>query len=254
MDTLGLEDLIVGWQDLQRWGVLQLQEGEVSGGWGQGVFAISPAAQQFLSKQKVFPPQRTYQEMDPTDPEYVSKMEAACAILRQQLLEDVPLTFSDQLQPSNVVDTPPIRVHLRDGMSPVKIFTARPFPLGREEKCKAVIAGLVESDTIQEFHGHSDWCNPAFFVGKGPDDVRMVVDLRKLNVATNRFGCPFESTESVFQKMEHSARVLVMLDLLSAYFQLRVAPEDWHLLTFCFPLGSTSSNAYQWDGRSHRTT
>ena len=29
-DTLGLEDLIVGWQDLQRWGILQLQEGEVS--------------------------------------------------------------------------------------------------------------------------------------------------------------------------------------------------------------------------------
>ena len=122
-------------------------------------------------------------------------------------------------------------------MTPVKIFTARPFPLGREERCKAVIAGLIKADTIQEFHGHSYWCNPAFFVRKGADDVHMVVDLPKLNVATNRFGYPFESTESVFQKMEHSARVLVTLDLLSAYFQLRVAPEDWHLLTFLLPTG-----------------
>ena len=57
-DTLGLEDLIVGWQDLQRWGVLQLQEGEVPGEGGQGVFAISAASQQFLDSQKVFPPKR----------------------------------------------------------------------------------------------------------------------------------------------------------------------------------------------------
>ena len=70
-------------------------------------------------------------------------------------------------------------------MKPVKIFTARPFPLGREEKCKAVIANLLEADTIQEFHGQTDWCSPAFFVWKGAEDVRMVVDLRRLNVATN---------------------------------------------------------------------
>ena len=65
LDTLGLEDLIVGWQDLQRWGVLKLQEGEVSG------------AQQFLRTQQVFPPKKTYQEIDPADPEHVTKMESA---------------------------------------------------------------------------------------------------------------------------------------------------------------------------------
>ena len=108
-------------------------------------------------------------------------MESACAILRKQLLEDVPLAFSDRLEPCNVVDTPPVRV----------------------------LAGLVASDTIQEFRGHSDWCHPAFFLRKGADDVRMVVDLRKLNVATNRFRYPFESTESVLQKMEHSAQCLL---------------------------------------------
>ena len=31
--------------------------------------------------------------------------------------------------------------------------------------------------------------------------------------------------------------MLITLDLLSAYFQLRVAPEDWHLLTFLLPTG-----------------
>ena len=115
----------------------------------------------------MFPPKRTYQEIDPADPNYVTKMETACAILRQQLLEDVPLVFSDQLQLSNVVDAPPVRIHIRDDMKPVKIFTARPFPLGREDRCKSVIADLIKADTIQEFHRHSKWCNPAFFVRKG---------------------------------------------------------------------------------------
>ena len=216
-DTLGLKDLIVGWQDLQKWGVLQLPEGEVPGEGSQRVFAISPASQRFLDSQQVFPPKRTYQEIDPADPNYIQKMETACAILRQQLLEDVPLAFSDQLQPSNVVDAPPVRINIRDDMKPV---SARPFPLGREDKCKSVIADLIKADTIQEFHGQSEWCSPAFFVRKGAEDVRMVVNHRRLNVATNRFGYPFESTESVFQKMEHSARVLITLDLLSAYFQM----------------------------------
>ena len=119
----------------------------------------------------MFPPKRRYQEIDPADPNYIQKMETACAILRQQLLEDVPLAFSDQLQPSNVVDAPPVRINIRDDMKPIKIFTARPFPLGRKDKCKSVIADLIKADTIQEFHGQSEWCSPAFFVRKGAEDV-----------------------------------------------------------------------------------
>ena len=30
-DTLGLEELIIGWMDLQRWGILKLEKGEVTG-------------------------------------------------------------------------------------------------------------------------------------------------------------------------------------------------------------------------------
>ena len=105
-------------------------------------------------------------------------------------------------------------------MKPIKIFSAHPFLLGREDKCKFVISDLLQADVIQQFHGHSKWCSPAFFILKGADDVCLVIDLRHLNLTINRFGYCFESSESVFQKMEHSARVLVIVYLLSAYFQL----------------------------------
>ena len=116
-----------------------------------GVFAISPTSQQSLDSQKVFPPERRDQEIDPSGPNHTQQIETARAKLRQQLLEDVPLAFSDQLQPSNIMDAPPVRINIRD--------------------------------------------------------------LRRLNLATHRCGYTVELTESVFQNIEHSARVIVTLDL-----------------------------------------
>ena len=87
-----------------------------------------------------------------------------------------------------------MRVKVREGMEPVKVFTARPFPLGLEEKCREVINDLISAGTIKKFDGHSDLVSPAFFVRKGLNDVRMVCDLRKLNIATNRFAFPSSTT------------------------------------------------------------
>ena len=44
-DTLGLPELIIGWMDLQHWGILRLEEGEVSGSRNHGIFAVTSAAQ-----------------------------------------------------------------------------------------------------------------------------------------------------------------------------------------------------------------
>merc|ERR1711954_226076 len=118
-DTLGLEELIIGWMDLQRWGILKLEEGEVSSDEYNGIFAITPAAQKFLDTQTVYPPKKTFDEIDPCDPCYVEKMEVACSLLWEQLLKDVPLAFSDQLEPQNVVNFPPVRVSVREDMAPV---------------------------------------------------------------------------------------------------------------------------------------
>ena len=89
----------------------------------------------------------------------------------------MPLAFSDKLEPQNVVNFPPVRVSVREDMVPVKVYSACPFPLGREERCKEIIADLIAAGTIAEYSGPSDWISPAFFVKKGPSDCRMVCDL-----------------------------------------------------------------------------
>ena len=78
-------------------------------------------------------------------------METACSLLRQQLLQDVPLAFSDKLEPQNVVNFPPVRVSVREDMVPVKVYSAHPFPLGREGRCREIIADLIAAGTIEEY-------------------------------------------------------------------------------------------------------
>ena len=92
-DALGLPDLIVGWQVLREWGVLQLLDEETSGDGEQGIYAISQESQRFLDTQTVYPPKKSYTEIDPSDPDYIEKMEVACSLIRQQILTDVPLAF-----------------------------------------------------------------------------------------------------------------------------------------------------------------
>ena len=128
-DTLGLPDLIVGWQELQRWGVLQLLDEEVPGDGAQGgVFAISAESQRFLDQQKVYPPAKTYKEIDPSDPNYLEKMEVACSLLRHQLLSDVPLAFSDTLQPKHMVNAPPIKINIKGGDGASQNLLCQTFP------------------------------------------------------------------------------------------------------------------------------
>ena len=107
-DTLGLPELIIGWVDLHRWGILRLEAGEISQNRNQhGVFMVSSAAQDFLNKQTVYTPRRSFQEIDPCDPNYIEKIEIACSLLREQLIKEVPLAFSDQLHSENLANFPP---------------------------------------------------------------------------------------------------------------------------------------------------
>merc|ERR1711954_565493 len=182
-DTLGLPELIIGWMDLQRWGILQLEEDEVLGVDNKGVLAITSSAKKFLTTQKVYPPKTELVEIDPSDSGYAEQMEIACSQLREQLLGEVPLAFADHLEAQNVANFPPVRISVREDMTPVKVCSARPFPLGREQQCKQIIEDLIKAGTIAEFHGESEWVSPAFFVRKGASDCRMVCDLRHLNLS-----------------------------------------------------------------------
>ena len=45
------------------------------------------------------------------------------------------------------------------------------------------------------------------------------------------------SSKDIFHQIPHNAKVFISFDLLHSFFQVRVAEEDWHLLSFVIPSG-----------------
>ena len=97
--------------------------------------------------------------------------------------------------------------------------------MGREQDCKQLLQQLLEADIIERFHSPSNWCSHAFFVNKAGGGIRMVVDLRHVNQAAPRCA-------EIFRGLPSKATCLLVLDLLQSFFQLRVTPEDKHLLVY----------------------
>ena len=96
---------------------------------------------------------------------------------------------------------------------------------------------MLKAGIIQQFDKPSDWCSMAFFVPKGPDQVRMVLDFCHLSRWSTRVGYPLASSESVFRNIPSKAKVFLSLDLLQSYFQLQVHQDNWELLAFILPSG-----------------
>ena len=112
-----------------------------------------------------------------------------------------------------------------------------PYPKGREDQCRSLENELMSSTTIIRFDKPTEWTHQGFFIPKGADKVRLVVDLKALNLATERVGYPMTSSKDIFHQIPPSARVFISFDLLHSFFQVRVAEEDWPLLAFVIPSG-----------------
>ena len=65
-----------------------------------------------------------------------------------------------------------------------------PYPKGRENQCRTLENELVASKTIIKFDKPTSWTHQGFFIPKGSEKVRLVVDLKALNLETQRIGYP----------------------------------------------------------------
>ena len=96
---------------------------------------------------------------------------------------------------------------------------------------------LLSLTTIIHYDRPTSWTHQGFFIPKGKDKIHLVVDLKALNVGTERIGYPMTSSRDIFHQVNPEARVFISFDLLHSFFQVRGAEEDWHLLTFVIPSG-----------------
>lgn len=113
-----------------------------------------------------------------------------------------------------------------------------------------IINELLQFEIIQP--SKSEFASPILLIKKKEGDYRMCVDYRKLNSITKREAFPVPNIEETLNSLANKT-VFTSLDLLSGYYQIKVAEECRHLTSFVttkgqyeftrMPFGLTNSPA-----------
>ena len=95
---------------------------------------------------------------------------------------------------------------------------------------------LEQQGVISKVEQPTDWCAPIVAVPKSNGDVRVCVDLTKLNdqVKCERLMLP--SVDEVLSQLS-GAKVFSKLDATSGFYQIELTPQSALLTTFITPFG-----------------
>ena len=104
---------------------------------------------------------------------------------------------------------------------------SRPYPMSASEReeLSRQVKGLLEDNIIEK--SLSPWSSPVLLVKKHDASRRLVVDLRKINMALKSEIYPtLTLTECITRIGESKPNILSVLDLRSAYLQCVIAPSS----------------------------
>ena len=116
------------------------------------------------------------------------------------------------------------------------LTTPRKVPLPLLSKTKLEIERMLEMGVIKKIDEPTDWCAPMVVVPKPSGEVRICVDLTKLNANIKREVHPLPSVEYTLGKVG-SSRVFTKLDANSAFWQRKLSNKSKLLTTFITPWG-----------------
>ena len=154
----------------------------------------------------------------------------------QKLLKQFRSVFSTGPTDLGMVKECAFRIRLTDETQRVY---EKPIPVrpGLRDKAEKVIEDWCKAGVIER--GASDFNLPLFFVKKGKDGVRPVLDARRLNMLTIPTRWPIPSLKELMSKLSRNISkaesvFVTSVDVASAFNQVRTAPEDSHKCAFSF--------------------
>ncbi|XP_065182546.1 uncharacterized protein K02A2.6-like [Sycon ciliatum] len=155
--------------------------------------------------------------------------------LQQQLLEEFADVFdSSQLPP---MDGPPMDIQLQPGAEPSCVRTARTIPFAYRDQIKSQLDSMVDDRIIEPVTEPSAWCHPIVLVEKkGTTEMRLTVDLRKLNDQVRRPTHPARTPHDAVAAIG-KARYFTKLDARHGYWQVPLSDDAKPLTTFITPWG-----------------
>ncbi|XP_030849603.1 uncharacterized protein K02A2.6-like [Strongylocentrotus purpuratus] len=107
----------------------------------------------------------------------------------------------------------------------------RRTPFGLRDRVKEKIQELVEQDIIEPVEEPTPWVSPVVIVPKPNGDIRICIDMRRVNEAIVRERHPIPTVDEILQELSTS-KVFSKIDLKWGYHQLELDPESRKLTTF----------------------
>ena len=130
-------------------------------------------------------------------------------------------------------------IYLTDSYEPFNVRGPRPVPYAYRDKLREKLDQMVRDNVIAPVTTPTEWCAPIVVTPKkDSDDIRLCVDLSKLNkyIKRERYLSP-SPHEAVADITSSNATYFTTIDTLSGYWQVPFAPEWQELTTFITPFG-----------------
>ena len=127
-------------------------------------------------------------------------------------------------------------IKLKDDAKPFCLYTPRRVPLPLMKRVKEDIAALVKSEVIEPVDEPTDWCAPLVVVVKGNGNLRLCVDLTRLNEGVQRELYVMKKVEETLGCIS-GGTVFSKLDANSGFHQVPLSKDSAKLTTFITPFG-----------------
>ncbi|CAH9119792.1 unnamed protein product [Cuscuta europaea] len=154
--------------------------------------------------------------------------------VEEKTIDQIPMVneFPDVF-PEEIPGMPPERevefsIDLMPGTAPISKAPYRMAPKEMQE-LKEQLQDLLEKGYIKP--SVSPWGAPVLFVKKKDGSLRLCVDYRELNQATNKNKYPLPRIDDLFDQLK-GASTFSKIDLRSGYHQVRIAERDIPKTTF----------------------
>lgn len=125
---------------------------------------------------------------------------------------------------------------LKDNVKPFSQSVPRRVPVPLLKKVETQLDKMVRNGVIAPVDYPTDWCSPIVVVPKTNGDVRICVDLTRLNSSVKREVYAMPAVEETLSKISEG-KVFTKLDANSGFHQIQLDDESSKLTTFITPFG-----------------
>ena len=123
-----------------------------------------------------------------------------------------------------------------DNPEPFALHVPRKVPLPLLKKTKDEIEKMLQMGVISRVDEPTPWCSPMVVTPKPNSDVRICVDLTKLNQNIRREAHPLPSVDFTLGKLAET-KIFYKIDCNSAFWQRKLSKDSRLLTTFITSFG-----------------